>query len=1129
MKIFASKTFRRLIASVALLLVLLMSGLALRLLSGPVSLSAVTSYVERQLNETLEGLKVSVGDVVLRWSAKDRDVQVRLVDVVLQSSRGDTVAKVPEMEVAISATGLVQGIVAPTRISLIGPSATVIRKNDGSFNVGVGGDDADPSGIIENKPILEEVIELFLSDPASDDPSAYLQEVEIKNAKLIFFDQASRTYWRAPDAILGIQKEEGGIAGYMSADLDFGAAPWQLNVSGFLDPESRLLDIDGQFEDVVLAKLESIREGFDLFKGIELPLSGSYSLVMSSAGKLVRAEAQLSSQEGRIAPPFLNGDALNVSEANAEIEYDASTGRVLVDAMRVSAEEGQFDAIGTIDVARRKSGKLRAAYFDLEVSEIKLNLPNVFTEAGSIDHVALRGRWLASSQNLEIESASLRKGDSSLTVSGVVEKFGTDAPPIALEGTFAKFDVNLFPSLWPIQTANGAHDWVVANLKDGRLYNGTILVDLPLGALNAPKLPDDALQVDFFYSGITVRYINGLPPVKHAKGKATLFGDRFELDMTGGKTGEMAVSNGKVIITELHKKPSQGDISVSLTGETAELLRILDYEPLGYPTEFGVTPTLVGGNTNLRLKVRLPMVRDLAFKDVGFDGKANISELSIPNVINDVGIDDGDAEITVTNTYLDAIGVLSIGGLETNVSWREDFDAETLPTEIIVSAKLDGNDAKIFGADLSNALLSEAAVDLRLKGRGQDVKSAKLSADFTDAVLDIKEMGWRKPAGKPAKGTIHVQSVPSGGWNFKKIAFDADDSKLRGRVRIGASGAIEKAEFDEFVLGSDTDSKIDYENSTRAMRLSVVGDALNISGLIDRVLNNSRAATDNSNTVKSLNVDLSIEKLTLANGVVLQDVKGEMHDTGGKIANADFEGAFVDGGVVFASIEPLSAVERQLRLTASDAGKLLNGVDFTNQLLGGQLDVFAKLTELALETGGEAEGVTDYSLVTNGEMSLNNFRVVDAPILAQLLMAGSPQGAQDLLNRDGIGFDRFKVPFQIKDGTISFDRSRALGPAIGITVGGSIDQNADVLDLAGTIVPSYSINSALGNVPVVGGLFVSREGEGLFAFTYDIKGPVEDPKIAVNPLSALAPGFLRRIFQVGQNEPIVPKLKPGEP
>ncbi|MFN6943041.1 MAG: hypothetical protein ACK4OG_13735, partial [Parvibaculum sp.] len=85
----------------------------------------------------------------------------------------------------------------------------------------------------------------------------------------------------------------------------------------------------------------------------------------------------------------------------------------------------------------------------------------------------------------------------------------------------------------------------------------------------------------------------------------------------------------------------------------------------------------------------------------------------------------------------------------------------------------------------------------------------------------------------------------------------------------------------------------------------------------------------------------------------------------------------------------------------------------------------------------------------------------------------------------------------------------------------------DRLDIEGTLVPAYTINSFLGQVPVLGPLIVGREGEGVFAITYGVRGKTDDPTVIANPLSALAPGFLRRLFEFGATLP--PELPSGPP
>ena len=62
-------------------------------------------------------------------------------------------------------------------------------------------------------------------------------------------------------------------------------------------------------------------------------------------------------------------------------------------------------------------------------------------------------------------------------------------------------------------------------------------------------------------------------------------------------------------------------------------------------------------------------------------------------------------------------------------------------------------------------------------------------------------------------------------------------------------------------------------------------------------------------------------------------------------------------------------------------------------------------------------------------------------------------------------------------------------------------------------MPAYALNSILGNIPLIGSWLLGGEGQGIFAANYRATGSTADPRVSVNPLSALTPGFLRRLFQ----------------
>ena len=88
------------------------------------------------------------------------------------------------------------------------------------------------------------------------------------------------------------------------------------------------------------------------------------------------------------------------------------------------------------------------------------------------------------------------------------------------------------------------------------------------------------------------------------------------------------------------------------------------------------------------------------------------------------------------------------------------------------------------------------------------------------------------------------------------------------------------------------------------------------------------------------------------------------------------------------------------------------------------------------------------------------------------------------------------------------------GSSIGFTLEGALDLEDDEVDFRGTIVPAYTVNRLLGQIPILGPILTGGKDEGLFAASYGVTGRLDDPAIAVNPLSALAPGFLRNLFDV---------------
>jgi uncharacterized protein YhdP len=160
---------------------------------------------------------------------------------------------------------------------------------------------------------------------------------------------------------------------------------------------------------------------------------------------------------------------------------------------------------------------------------------------------------------------------------------------------------------------------------------------------------------------------------------------------------------------------------------------------------------------------------------------------------------------------------------------------------------------------------------------------------------------------------------------------------------------------------------------------------------------------------------------------------------------------------------------------------------------------------------GRSRGPAPQSPV-DARVEVSEFKLVNAPTLARILTIASFTGINNLLQGEGISFQRLDGDATYEAGTLSTELLHAYGPALGVTTKGTVDLDAEQLDLTGVVVPAASTNRVLGNIPVLGRLLTGGEGEGLFAVTYDVDGSFDQPDVSVNPLSALAPGFLRGLF-----------------
>ena len=152
-----------------------------------------------------------------------------------------------------------------------------------------------------------------------------------------------------------------------------------------------------------------------------------------------------------------------------------------------------------------------------------------------------------------------------------------------------------------------------------------------------------------------------------------------------------------------------------------------------------------------------------------------------------------------------------------------------------------------------------------------------------------------------------------------------------------------------------------------------------------------------------------------------------------------------------------------------------------------------------------------YSSKSLNYLKFNEFSLINTPAALKLLTLPSLSGISNLIeNEDGISFLNGEVTYIEEPDSFLDIEMFGVSDSIGLVMEGSINRKEKTLALDGEISPIHLLNMLLKKVPIIGDLLVGEEGEGLFAFEFEMRGDTSDPEVSSNPLSIAKPQILER-------------------
>ncbi len=819
-------------------------------------------------------------------------------------------------------------------------------------------------------------------------------------------------------------------------------------------------------------------------------------------GGTVRGELEVAGKTVEIAA---SGRYENASgEATLDIDFTNLDPELLAGEQglvgRLAALEMPLSGTASIRLAR--GFELRTVSFDVTAGEGQVYAPVLYAAPRPVGGLSLEGTFDAEAKRLTVDALFLRLGTATFDGQGVID-LGGESLSAKMFADVANVTVDDIKFYWPETRAPKARLWVLTNLHEGRIPEGNLQIDINPDTLRDGKLRAGAVDFRFRFEALAGRYMRQFPWVTGARGFGRVTPEFLEATFEEAETGGVHITGGHLLLDQIHRRGFQtADIDVDFEAPLAEALALLDHPPLTVIGNAGINPADGRGDTITHANFKFPLRKGIKLPEVSYSTRSELSGVEIVGLLKSVELANGYLTMDVTPAGLEATGEVTLNGVPAKVIWTESItDRTEMPSRYAVQATLEGPQLTALGLPGEGFVEGPVYAELHLVGRGAAIADGVGFFDLREADIGIDEIGWSKPVGEQAVLDVELRTV-DGRLVVDSFSLMGGGLEAVGNFSLDSENSLSLFNFSRLDIGETRLKAQARRTPDGILDVEISGEAFDARPLFHAVLSGG----DAGHRLPDLDVSMSVDRVVTENSVELRNLSGTLRHQADRWIGAKLSASFENDKVVEVSLER-TASKRHLSITSGDAGRVVLGLDVYNSGIGGTLSLTAMIDDAV--AGGPVVG----------DLSVADFRILDAPVLTRILTIGSLTGIGDLLQGEGITFNELTVPFTLREGLLEISGARAHGAAIGFTLDGWVDNDRELLDLDGTIIPAYTLNSLLAKMPIIGTILAGPGGEGVFAFTYKVSGPRDEPKVTVNPLSALAPGILRALFSGGARAP----------
>lgn len=1131
--------------------VVLLTGLAalvvyVRLQQGPVSLKFMAGPIEQGISAELKGLTAKVDDAVLQ-SGEHGDYEFRLVNLRLLEADGSVVASAPVAAVTLDYARLAALEVLPRRVDLIEPKLAVTYSERGGLELSFSdegmaqlGPSPGPGAPAEaatraaqpmpgeavpamlRKLDLARVISGFTARARrKQDATGSLREIGLRNAVVVVDYEGTRSRWKVAE--LAVDLDHGRNRSVISAvaRIESDRGPWSLSLLTEDSAKTGKVMVKASIRDLVPSALGRAIPRLALLGALDLPVAANASIDLLSSGDLTGADIALELGRGLIdLGPSVTAPML-IDAGLVTLNYDAAQRRLSMAPSTVKWGESQVTLTGilssdpSVTAASGWPFEIRSVSGTLAAEEFQV-------PAVALDALALTGRLLPLENRIELTSVTAKAAGGEMVLAGDVIAGDGPRKGVRLDGHFGPGDASTVKALWPRMIAPRARDWFGMHASSGVLREGKVSFasgsfagpDAVMGRGNIPE----TIRMEMSGENIVMVPMKGGPPLHAPAVTATVRNHELEIALpdatlvTGAAPGAgVGLKQGRFWVKDIDEPLPVADVTFRAQSPLGPALDALRQFRFAGADKLALPSDKLQGKFDGELAIRMPLLPEVEPETVSMIGKAKITEMKSKEKIGIVNVQSGSVDVQFAEHETSARGEVILNGVLAKIDWRRQTGPDAgAPAPLSITANLDSSDRRQLGIDVNDLIEGDVPVAVTFEAPEGQEPVIRVTADLTPADLAIRPLAWKKPRGRPARLTFDVASGTAHKTELRNFKVTGDDIAIEGSVGMSADQKLQEFSFPAFSLHTVSRLQVSGKRNQRDIwDVKAAGTTFDGKDFF-RSLFTVGGTPSRSAAGRKGGVDLyvTIDNVLGHSDVALRNFSMRLSRRGDELTALDARGTLDGGRGLIAILQPDPRGASKIIADTMDAGQALRLVGFYPNMQGGRGRI-----DVNLAGRGAAE--------KTGVIIIEDFKVLGDPIISEVVSSadgGSPAisavPGQRRVVREVFQFDRMRLPFSVGHGQFAIEDSYLRGPILGATLRGKVDYGAQRVNLGGTYIPLQGLNNALGGIPVLGQILSGSRGEGIFGIEFAVQGPMSNPQVVVNPLSLVAPGIFREVFQM---------------